>query len=38
MTDHQPAMRPQHREMVGDVLGIRGAEIRIPLVRSADGI
>jgi hypothetical protein len=38
MTDHQPAMRPQYREVVGDVLGIRGAEIRIPLVRSADGI
>ena len=26
MADHQPAMRPQHRDMVGDVLGVGGAD------------
>ena len=26
MADHQPAMRPQHREVVGDVLRVRGAD------------
>ena len=26
MSDHQPAMRPQHGDMVGDVLGVGGAD------------